>query len=244
MAADHPRQIQQMFNRIVRRYDLLNRLMSFGMDARWRRLAAAAARPGGARVLDVGTGTGDLVAELVRQGAADVLGLDFAPEMLRAARVKARTIPVRVSWLLGDTQRLPFQDETFDTVTNAFLLRNLPALGTGLAEMARVLKPGGRLVSLDMTHPEPGVFAALYRLYFHHLLPPLAGALSGDRAAYRYLPNSLKTFPDAQALADLLVELGLTDVRVRHLAGGTVALHVARKPLGPLGHEARPEAGG
>lgn len=230
MAPERARQVQQMFDRIVRRYDLLNRLMSFGMDARWRRLAASAAEPAGARVLDVGTGTGDLAKELMRQGAAHVAGIDFAPAMLRLARSKERNGASSMSWLLGDGLRLPFPDETFDAVTNAFLLRNLADLGAGLAEMARVLKPGGRLICLDMTQPPPGPFGALYRLYFTHLLPPLAGAISGDHDAYRYLPDSLKGFPDAPALAALIRDAGLANAGFRLLGGGAVALHTARKP--------------
>ena len=227
--AKQPRQVQQMFDRIVPRYDRMNRLMSLGLDGRWRRLAASAAEPAGARVLDIGTGTGDLARELVRQGAAHVYGIDFSPAMLKVARAKERAGASSSSWLLGDCLRLPFPDATFDAVTNAFVLRNLADLRAGLAEMARVLKPGGRLVCLDMTQPPPGPFGALYRLYFGRLMPPLAGLLSGDRAAYRYLPDSLTGFPDAQALASMLAAAGLADVRVRRLAGGTVALHTARR---------------
>jgi demethylmenaquinone methyltransferase/2-methoxy-6-polyprenyl-1,4-benzoquinol methylase len=217
-----------MFGRIVSRYDLLNRLMSLGMDRRWRRLAAAAARPRGATVLDLGTGTGDLALELRRQGAVRVVGADFTPEMLAAARRKA-SVEGGITWVLADAPRLPFADETFDCLTNAFLLRNLADLPAGLAEMARVLRPGGRLVCLDMTQPPSGPFGAAYRAYFNHLLPLVAGAISGDRRAYRYLPQSLEGFPDAMRMACLLREAGVTEVNVRLLGGGVVALHTARK---------------
>ncbi len=228
---EHGRQVQRMFGRIVPRYDLLNRLISLGMDRRWRRLAAAAAQPAGGLALDVGTGTGDLALELSRQGAAFVVGVDFSPEMLAAARAKATVAGgARLSWALADALRLPFPEGTFDCVVNAFLLRNLADLRAGLAEMARVLKPGGRLVCLDMTRPPPGPFGALYRLYFNYLVPPLAGAVSGHPAAYRYLPHSLQGFPDASQVAALLTDVGLRQVRVRRLGGGTVALHTARKP--------------
>jgi demethylmenaquinone methyltransferase/2-methoxy-6-polyprenyl-1,4-benzoquinol methylase len=231
MAPERARQVQRMFDRIVRRYDLLNRLMSLGMDGRWRRLAASAGEPAGARVLDVGAGTGDLTRELMRQGAAQVVGIDFAPAMLRLARSKAHDELGGMSWLLGDGLVLPFRDETFDAVTNAFLLRNLADLGAGLAEMARVLKPGGRLVCLDMTQPPPGPFGVLYRLYFTRLLPPLASAISGDHDAYRYLPDSLKGFPDAPALAAAMRDAGLSDVSFQLMGGGAVALHTSRKPV-------------
>lgn len=222
--------VRRMFGRIVPRYDLLNRLMSLGMDRRWRRQAAAAARPRGALALDVGTGTGDLALELWREGAARVVGVDFSPEMLAVASAKAAARGAGVSWALADALRLPFPAATFDCVASGFLLRNLADLPAGLAEMARVLRPGGRLVCLDITQPPAGPFGVLYRLYFHRLLPPLAGALSGDPAAYRYLSSSLQGFPDARALSALLADLGLTAVRVRLLGGGTVALHTARRP--------------
>lgn len=226
-----PQQVRRMFGRIVRRYDLLNGLMSLGMDTRWRRLAATAARPAGGLALDLGAGTGDLTLELASRGAAQVVGADFSPEMLAVARTKAASgASANVSWTLADALRLPFPEETFDCVTNAFLLRNLANLREGLSEMARVLKPGGRLVCLDMTQPPPGPFGALYRLYFNRVMPPLAGMLSGDRHAYSYLPNSLHGFPDAPTLSGLITDAGLVQVQAQRLAGGTVALHTALKP--------------
>lgn len=231
MSVEHARRVRGMFGRIVPWYDLLNHLMSLGMDRRWRRLAAAAAKPSGALALDLGTGTGELALELRRQGAAHIVGAEFSPEMLSRFRLKAAsTEEANVSFILADALRLPFPEGTFDCVTSAFLLRNLADLRAGLSEMGRVLRPGGRLVCLDMTQPPPGPFGALYRLYFDRLLPPLAGAIAGDPDAYRYLPNSLVGFPKASELAALMVDLGLTEVRVRRLGGGTVALHSARRP--------------
>lgn len=242
MPVARARDVREMFGRIVPRYDLLNRLMSLGMDRRWRRMAAAAAEPLACMALDLGTGTGDLAEEIHRQGAKHVVGADFSAAMLRAARSKVAERSTDAagagsagrasrSWLLADGLRLPFRNRTFDCVTNAFVLRNLEDLAAGLSEMTRVLKPGGRLVCLDMTQPPPGLFGGVYRLYFNRLMPSLAGALSGDRAAYCYLPNSLKGFPPAPALAELLAEVGLTGIDVRYLGGGAVALHVARKPM-------------
>ena len=242
MPVARAREVQEMFGRIVPRYDLLNRLMSFGMDRRWRRMAAAAAEPAACVALDLGTGTGDLAKELRRQGAAHVVGTDFSVAMLSTARSKlaggtsdgttdGSARRGTVSWLLADGLRLPFRRGTFDCVTSAFVLRNLEDLRAGLSEMARVLKPGGRLVCLDMTQPPSGLFGGVYRLYFNRLMPPVAGALSGDPAAYRYLPNSLEGFPPAPVLAELLAKVGLTEIRVRGLGGGVVALHVGRRSL-------------
>ncbi len=231
-----PRGISRMFGRISRRYDRLNRIMSLGMDGRWRRIAAASARPDGALALDIGTGTGDFALELAKLGARRIVGADFSQEMLAAARAKLVERDVtNVSWSLADALHLPFPSGTFDCVTNAFVLRNLADLRSGLVEMARVLQPGGRLVCLDMTQPPPGIVGALYKLYFYRLLPPIAGVLSGDRAAYRYLPNSLVGFPDSAALADILGEIGLVEVQVRKFGGGTVAMHTAVRPPAAAG---------
>jgi demethylmenaquinone methyltransferase/2-methoxy-6-polyprenyl-1,4-benzoquinol methylase len=231
-ARERTRRIQSMFGRIVPRYDRLNRLLSFGMDAGWRRAAVRAARPSGLSVLDLGTGTGNLAREVAAAGAALVVGADLTPGMLAVASARHDGDPHR--WALADAQRLPFRDSAFDAVTNAFLLRNLPDLDAALREMARVLRPGGRLVCLDMTPPPRTPFAALYRLYFNRIAPPIAGWLSGDRAAYRYLPGSLEGFPNADALASVLRDAGFADVWYKRMAGGAVALHAARKP--PLGH--------
>ena len=222
-----------MFGRIARRYDRLNRIMSLGMDGRWRQWAAASAKPDGALALDIGTGTGDFALELSKLGARQIVGADFSSEMLTAARVKLTDKGIsNASFTLADALHLPFPDGRFDCVTNAFVLRNLADLRSGLVEMARVLKPGGRLVCLDMTQPPSGIVGSLYKLYFYRLLPPIAGAISGDRDAYRYLPNSLVGFPDALALAEVLTEIGLADVEVRKVGGGTVAIHTAVKPPG------------
>ena len=221
-------QVQTMFGRIVGRYDLMNRLMSFGMDGRWRRQAAVAARPAGALVLDLGSGTGDLSRELVRAGAARVVGGDFTRDMVAAA--SRRYAGQRAyAWTVSDVLHLPFADGTFDAVTNGFLLRNVIDLPAGIAEMARTLRPGGRLVCLDMTHVPAGLFAGPYRFYFHRVMPQIAGMLSGDRAAYRYLSKSLTGYPDADGLADILRDAGLHDVSYRRLGFGSVALHTGIK---------------
>ncbi len=229
-------QIQTMFGRIVGRYDLMNRVMSGGRDGRWRTLAAHAALPGGYAnkrpiVLDLGAGTGDLSRALRAAGAATVVAGDFSRPMLVAARRKLTSNgETGLGWAQLDALALPFADDTFDAVTSGFLLRNLVDLPQGLAEMVRVIKPGGALVALDMTHPPPGLAGAVLRFGFRRVMSPIAGALSGDRPAYRYLPNSLIGFPTAPEMSALLARVGVERVTARRLGGGSIALHVGRKP--------------
>ena len=226
-------EVRAMFSRIASRYDLMNRLMTAGQDGRWRRATAAAAVSAGATVLDLGAGTGDCARELRRQGARWVVAADFSRPMLRQGRSKRGLRgDGGIAWLQADALRLPFRAETFDAVTSAFLLRNLVDLPAGLAEIVRVLKPGGRLVALDITRPPPGARGVLVRVGFERLVTPLAGLLSGDRKAYQYLPASVAVFPTMQELAALLEEAGATAVRARRLGGGGMALHTARKPGG------------
>ena len=226
---DRAAEIRSMFGRLAGQYDRMNRVMSAGLDGRWRRLAAAAAAVDGAVALDLGCGTGDLSVALTRAGARRVVGGDFARPMLLAAGRKRSAGSAGIQWAQVDALQLPFADNTFDAVTSGFLLRNLVDLPAGLTEMLRVLKPGGRLVALDITQPPRGVWGAVLRFGFARLVTPLAGLLSGDRAAYRYLPGSVQAFLTAADLAALMADLGAVDVRVRRLAGGGVALHQARK---------------
>jgi demethylmenaquinone methyltransferase/2-methoxy-6-polyprenyl-1,4-benzoquinol methylase len=194
-----------MFDRIARRYDLMNRLMTFGRDVAWRRAAARAAlehRP--LTVLDIATGTGDLAFELAAQGAPRVIALDFSLEMLRLAARKQGTARWRaaVRFVCGDAMRLPFPDASLDACTIGFGLRNLPDYEAAVGEFARVLRPGGRLVVLETT-PFAGPLAPLFRFYFDYLVPWIGGIVSGDRDAYRYLPRSTAAFPSAPELAEL-----------------------------------------
>lgn len=228
-------EIQTMFGRIVGRYDLMNRVMSAGRDGRWRALAAQAAvgDRDDAIVLDLGAGTGDLARAVRAAGAVTVMAGDFSRPMLVAGRRKMASDTVTgLHWMQVDALSLPFADNTFDAVTSGFLLRNLVDLPQGLAEMVRVIKPGGALVALDITHPPPGLAGAALRFGFRRVVSPIAGALSGDRPAYRYLPNSLIGFPTAPEMRALFERIGAEQVTVRRLGGGAVALHVGRKPLG------------
>lgn len=226
-------EVRRMFGRIVRRYDLMNRLMTGGRDVAWRRLAVAAAlggRPAGnGRALDVATGTGDLALALAAGGARYVAGLDFAAPMIEAAAAKGGTGKGRVGWLVGDALALPFGDGVFAACTVSFGLRNMADYGAALGEMARVLEPGGRVVCLELTPYRAPVLGAVFGWYFSRVVPLVGGLLSGDRDAYRYLPRSVAAFPPAAELAELMRGAGLVDVSYRRLGGGTVALHVGSK---------------
>ena len=228
-------EVRSMFSQIVPRYDLMNRLMTGGMDGRWRRRAVRAALDGtGARggiVLDLGTGTGDLARDLRRAGVARVVASDFARPMLVAGRRKAGVDDDgAVRWLLSDALQLPFADDCFDAVTSGFLLRNLTSLPAAFAEMLRVLRPGGRLVALDMTHAPPGALGTLTRFGVERVVTPAAGWASGRRSAYHYLRRSLEGHPDAEAMVALLRAAGAEEAGYERMGLGAVALHTGRKP--------------
>ena len=224
---ERTRTIGRMFSRLVPHYDRMNRLMTAGRDGRWRRLAVQLSGPVGAEILDLGAGTGDLSAEFRRQGAACVVGLDVSAAML--ARADQKYGCEGLDWLQGDAQRLPFPDGSFDVVASAFVMRNLPDLAGSFEEMVRVLRPGGRLIGLDITHPPDTPWGRVLRLGFEQGVTRAAGLLSGDRDAYRYLPNSLADYPTADELSAMLETAGLVDVSYQRLSMGAVALHVGSK---------------
>ena len=213
-----PEGVRRMFDRIAPVYDAMNRLMTAGLDQRWRRETAAAVVQPGDRVLDICCGTGDLALAAVEAGGK-VTGLDFSEPMLERARAKSPG----VEWVSGDALALPFGDGSFDAVTTGFGLRNLADAEQGLAEMRRALKPGGRVAILEITRPR-GVLAPFYRLWFDGVIP-LAGKVLPGGAAYSYLPASVRRFPDPQGLAKLMDEAGFDEIRWRLFAGGIVALH-------------------
>jgi len=228
---DKARYVGAMFARIVRHYDLMNTLMTFFQDGRWRDLAVEATlmRPG-ARGLDVACGTGELTFALVRGGARSAVGVDFTWEMLEAARAKEdRPGATKAHFVAGDALALPFSDNTFDVVTIGFGLRNVGDLRRCLAEMLRVVKPGGRIVSLELTHSPFLLIRLLFWPYLHLLIPLVGRIVSGDPEAYSYLPGSVARFPDAAELARLMHAVGLRSVRYRYVGLGTVAIHVGVK---------------
>jgi demethylmenaquinone methyltransferase / 2-methoxy-6-polyprenyl-1,4-benzoquinol methylase len=222
-------EVREMFDRIAPRYDLLNRAMTAGLDGRWRRAAAGAADlAAGDRALDCCTGTGDLALELAARvtGSGRVVGLDFAEAMLARARAKAAARGAEVEFVAGDALALPFRDGEFDAATVAFGIRNVSDLDAGIAEMARVVRPGGRVVILEITTPRR--LRPFYEVWFDRVVPRLGRLLGRDGAAYSYLPASVRRFPGPPELAARMAAAGLADVRWRPLAGGIVALHHGR----------------
>jgi demethylmenaquinone methyltransferase/2-methoxy-6-polyprenyl-1,4-benzoquinol methylase len=221
-------QVNSMFDRISGVYDRMNRVMTAGLDRTWRRKAIDRAEIGaGDRVLDLCCGTGDLAIEAAgRAGpAGEVTGADFSEPMLEIARGKPPSEGhAPVTWVNADALDLPFPDHSFDAVTIGFGARNLADLDRGLDEMRRVLKPGGRLVILEITQPRRQPLKGFFALWFDRLVP-LIGRVAGDSAAYSYLPDSVRTFPDADALADRLVAAGFDRVRWTVMAGGIIAIH-------------------
>lgn len=232
--------VRAMFDAIAPRYDLLNSVLSLRLHHGWRRTAAdqAALRPGDA-ALDICTGTGDLAFELARRvgPAGSVIGSDFSLPMLRLGGQKRESSGRRalrdvVRFTLADAQALPFPSNTFDAVTVGFGIRNVADIPRALSEMARVARPGGRVILLEFSQPTNPFFAALYRWYSFTLLPFLGGLVSGKRSAYEYLPSSVEAFYSRTALTALLEAAGLTDVHITNRAFGTVAIHRAVKPGG------------
>lgn len=217
-----PDAVRTMFDRIAPVYDAMNRVMTMGLDRRWRRLTAASVVRPGNDVLDACCGTGDLALADERAGGR-VTGLDFSERMLERGRRKSTA----VSWVRADVLAMPFEDASFDAATVGFGIRNVEDLEAALRELARVLRPGGRLGCLEITRPR-GALRPFFRLWFDGLVP-LAGKLLPGGAAYSYLPASVRRFPGPEDLADAMRRAAFDDVRWRLLGGGIVALHTAVK---------------
>jgi demethylmenaquinone methyltransferase / 2-methoxy-6-polyprenyl-1,4-benzoquinol methylase len=236
--ADASRKVREMFTRIAPRYDLLNHLLSLQLDRLWRARVAKRLRPvfgnRETRVLDLCCGTGDLAVTIARRYRARVIGADFAHTMLVRAREKnasLRSLTLAhlrpIKFIEADALHLPFADASFDLVTTAFGFRNLANYEAGLREIQRVLKPGGTVAILEFTEPAAGLLGDLYRWYFCEVLPRIAGLISGDRAAYTYLPKSVARFFRPAELASLMSAVGYQSVDYRVWTLGTVALHTA-----------------
>jgi demethylmenaquinone methyltransferase / 2-methoxy-6-polyprenyl-1,4-benzoquinol methylase len=227
-------QVRAMFDRIAGFYDVMNSVMTAGLHHRWRARAAdlAALVPGGS-ALDVACGTGDLAIELARRVGTEgeVIGSDFAEEMLERARAKAAAGVVGggdIVWEWGNALELPYASGRFDAATVGFGARNFSDLDRGLAEMARVVRPGGRVVVLEITTPRRPPLSTFYRVWFDRVVP-LIGRLTGEEEAYTYLPSSVRRFPGPEGLAAAMQRAGLSDIRWILTAGGIIALHVGTK---------------
>jgi demethylmenaquinone methyltransferase/2-methoxy-6-polyprenyl-1,4-benzoquinol methylase len=234
------RYVRRLFATIADRYDLITRLLSFGLDQRWKRRLVDLADPKPAdRVLDLACGTGDLAIGAAERGA-DVIGIDITPRMIELARVagaRARTAG-RLSWMVGDMMALPLPRASCDCITTGYGLRNVPDLAGAIAEIHRVLKPGGRLCSLDFDRPESRLVRGVYLAYLTAVGSTIGWALHGDPDTYRYIPASIRRYPGARAVVKMLEAAGFTDVRHVPVLGGLIAIHVAtRRPQGHSGGE-------
>ena len=228
--------VQEMFSRIARRYDLMNRLMTMGRDRAWRRYSVAQLGldpDGTSAVLDVATGTGDFAFEVLhQQPGARVAGLDFVPDMLELAQHKATSLTQaseRVSLLAGDMLQIPFPDAVFDGVVTGFAMRNVSNIPAAFAEMARVTRPGGRVACLEIAKPKTPLFRQLFALYFYRVVPLVGGWITGQPTAYSYLPHSLTGFLTPDEIEDVMRQTGWSDVSHRRLMMGTVAVHVGTR---------------
>jgi demethylmenaquinone methyltransferase/2-methoxy-6-polyprenyl-1,4-benzoquinol methylase len=226
------RWVRSMFGRVAPRYDLANHLLSANIDKHWRahtvkKVRDVLLRPE-ARVMDLACGTGDLLIALEREAGRSLIGSDFCHPMLQGARAKLRRAGLRSTLLEADALRLPVRDASVDLITMAFGFRNLANYRAGLAELRRVLRPGGALALLEFSQPPNKAFAALYNWYSRQVLPRIGGALSGAPEAYTYLPESVRKFPGAASLAEMMRESGFGSVQWEYLTFGIVALHVGR----------------
>jgi len=234
--AERARYVQEMFARIAPRYDLMNRVMTFGQDLRWRRavLRRAAIHHGG-WLLDLGAGTGDLVSTaLALQPSLHAVAADFTLAMMRFGQQRedmGGADGQSISWLGADAARLPFTDGRFDAVVSGFLLRNVVDLPGCLAEQLRVLKPGGRLVALDTTPPPDTALQPVLKFHLHTVIPALGDWIAGQEEAYRYLPISTESFLEPEQLADRLAAAGFQSVGFERRMFGTIAIHWGQKPL-------------
>lgn len=224
-----PKAVREMFAGIAGRYDLANRVLSGGVDVRWRKrvVRRAGGRLEGRRALDVACGTGDL-AHVLRKAGAEVVGVDFTFEMVARAPGK----DAAVHWVQGDALALPVPSGAFDVATIAFGLRNVADRRAGLRELFRALKPGGRVLILEFSMPREDLFGRAYKRYLMHVLPRIGGALAGDRSAYAYLDDTVRGWPEPERLADEMRDDGFADVEVERLWRGIACLHTGVRPGG------------
>jgi len=226
------RYVRRLFATVADRYDLITVVLSYGLDRRWkRRLVEMVGTGDGACALDLACGTGDLTYALAARGAR-ATGLDVTPRMIELARRKGVRPPAgpAPAWLVGDMMALPFADGSFDVVTTGYGIRNVPVIEPALAEIRRVLRPGGRLLSLDFNRPEHALVRGVYLAYLTGVGGALGYALHGDPDTYRYIPESIRRYPGARGLATLMRDAGFDDARAHPVLGGLMAINTARRP--------------
>ncbi len=226
--------VQRLFGRIARIYDPMNRLMSFGLDGYWRKRAARYLALGsGETGLDLGAGTGDLSIAVIRASGpgTHMIGMDITPEMLALGQTKLKKLGLqdRIELRVGDAEHIDLSDNSVDGCCSAFTVRNLTDIRQGFREMLRIVRPGGRVVCLEISHPPGKIFGFLFYFYFYKLAPLFGTVIGKAFEEYNYLPNSLTTFPKAPALQAIMEEVGWQDVRFYRLSGGIVAIHVGTK---------------
>ncbi len=232
--SDKGRNVRQMFDDIAFRYDLLNRLLSFGIDRRWRRYAVSQLSiPKGGRVLDIATGTCDVALEVAKQtdSSVKIVGEDFTQGMLVQGQAKLQDSPYgeRIMLVNAPCEEIPHPDATFDGITIAFGIRNVVDRQAGLREMYRVLKPGGRAVILEFSNPKSRLFSKLYYLYFQKILPTLGGLISRKRSAYQYLPDSVVEFPTQEEFSKMMIEAGFKRTQYADQTFGIATVYVGDK---------------
>jgi len=227
--------VLEQFERIASGYDSTNDVISFGMHRLWKKEAVDALNvKAGGKYLDVCCGTGDLALKIAKQAGqeGEVVGLDFSASMLTIAQQRSlnlsRTDCAKVNWIKGDAQNMPFTDDTFDGAIVAFGLRNLSNLQTGVNEMSRVVKPGGKIINLDLGHPTAPIFTPLYFFFFQQIVPLLGKILQNDAKAYTYLPVSLSTYPKPEGISVIFEKAGLKNIKYKSLAMGSIVLHEGR----------------
>ncbi|HBA73255.1 MAG: bifunctional demethylmenaquinone methyltransferase/2-methoxy-6-polyprenyl-1,4-benzoquinol methylase [Geobacteraceae bacterium GWC2_55_20] len=231
--SDKGEKIQQMFGAIAPKYDFLNRLLSFGIDRRWRKKAVRLLKyREGSRILDVATGTGDVALEIARSTPASVriTGADFCREMVELGEVKVAASPYasRIDLKVAPCEDLPFANDTFDSITIAFGIRNVVDRKLGLAEMWRVLRPGGRMIILEFSTPKSQLFRQIYYFYFRRLLP-IVGGLFSRYNAYKYLPDSVLEFPSHEEFSRMISEAGFRNLHIHELTFGIATIYAGEK---------------
>lgn len=225
-------QVAKMFNNIAAKYDLLNHTLSMGIDILWRKKAVKILKKNNPqKILDIATGTADFAIENLGSGAESVIGIDISAGMLEVGnkKLKKKGLDNKIKLQLADSENLPFEDNTFDAITVGFGVRNFENLEKGLAEMYRVLKPGGKCLVLEFSKPKKFPVKNVYNLYFKNILPGIGKMISKDKAAYTYLPESVNAFPDGENFTDILKKVGYTDTKILPLSFGIASIYEGSK---------------